>query len=681
MEATVLEYHIFFDSLGPALPSPPGSHIARCRAALAALSARIAPRLGRAGWHCEPFSLSLWDPADVATRCNHGWVSADTSATANLGHFITEPHLWGRVNVGESLDDEWFAVGLLLQVSVEQRDASVTVTNGDGELLLIEAAYAIPSWFTPECASNSVFLRCGHVHIVPLDSTTNGDAPLLLADGLRALRTGKHGRTVHAAVTWVVRARTEPLIGTDNVAHCPPRHGARCILPTRVASLLLVEPSLAAAATTAFAERGNGAIAGPFPHCALLPRGTVEAHVELGWYAYAKLMSARHPPDDGGFAMPLPSHPRHKETVGARIALGMELLLQYGRSHAGSSSISGGLGVGGASGDCSATGQEADGAGWESFDAELHSRGNYRGELPSSLLYARVRKEATAAYAAIVDGVRCPSPPGRTGWMTGMAQLARSLLIGDARSRLEAMALPAAEDLPVEESNSWFGVDAEQFEEEVRRRAAPTDKRTPTGQQCESKFGAVAAAAAVHAQAEAMQLRRVVSSVSVFVSGMSSPGGADLLVCVGQAVSLDTSRFLTALSGALGESDPEVSERRTRKGANEEHVNEAEAPDGFDGDMERDVESEEGEGSSEEEEEEEEESRKGLTELIAAMDRELRHSDLRTPPRENTNLRPVHLDLNLVKNLLDTHMYSAQQGVADPASNLLGGVAFCLDMR
>ena len=84
--------------------------------------------------------------------------------------------------------------------------------------------------------------------------------------------------------------------------------------------------------------------------------------------------------------------------------------------------------------------------------------------------------------------------------MTGMAQLARSLLIGDARSRLEAMALPAAEDLPVEESNSWFGVDAEQFEEEVRRRAAPTDKRTPTGQQCESKFGAVAAAAAVHAQ-------------------------------------------------------------------------------------------------------------------------------------------------------------------------------------
>ena len=50
---------------------------------------------------------------------------------------------------------------------LRQRDASITVRDADGELLLIEAAYCLPRWLTPEIALNRVFLRHGEVKLVP----------------------------------------------------------------------------------------------------------------------------------------------------------------------------------------------------------------------------------------------------------------------------------------------------------------------------------------------------------------------------------------------------------------------------------------------------------------------------------------------------------------------------------
>ena len=106
--------------------------------------------------------------------------------------------------------------------------------------------------------------------------------------------------------------------------------------------------------------------------------------------------------------------------------------------------------------------------------------------------------------------------------------------------------------------------------------------------------------------------------------------------------------------------------------------------------------------------EEEEEGEEGtgdaggtLTELMAAMDLELRErqktsdfelvqegaTDGDSPAREgepgrpaatseSEDTRPVDLDLNLVKNLLAS--YSAQQGFSGPVSNLLGSLGLTL---
>ena len=45
--------------------------------------------------------------------------------------------------------------------------------DNDGEFLLIEAAYALPKWLTPDTAANRVWLAGGRLHLVPLPSAAH----------------------------------------------------------------------------------------------------------------------------------------------------------------------------------------------------------------------------------------------------------------------------------------------------------------------------------------------------------------------------------------------------------------------------------------------------------------------------------------------------------------------------
>ena len=122
-----LEYQVYIDGASDA----PSAEIAtaRCRAALASITSYLSSRLDGCVWQREPFEL---------------WLSNEPTDA--------EPHLCGRMCCGDSVDDEWCAVGLLLQLTSQHPDATVVARDGDGELLLIEAAYSLPDWLTPENA-------------------------------------------------------------------------------------------------------------------------------------------------------------------------------------------------------------------------------------------------------------------------------------------------------------------------------------------------------------------------------------------------------------------------------------------------------------------------------------------------------------------------------------------------
>jgi SGT1 protein len=64
--------------------------------------------------------------------------------------------LYGSVNFGDSIADEWAIVLLLTQASEKNPELWLRMVDTDGEFLLIEGAYALPKWVTPEISKNRV---------------------------------------------------------------------------------------------------------------------------------------------------------------------------------------------------------------------------------------------------------------------------------------------------------------------------------------------------------------------------------------------------------------------------------------------------------------------------------------------------------------------------------------------
>ena len=62
----------------------------------------------------------------------------------------------GRTNYGDSVEDEWLIVYILLEISKKHADLWIRVFDTDGEFLLIEAANVLPRWLKPEISENRV---------------------------------------------------------------------------------------------------------------------------------------------------------------------------------------------------------------------------------------------------------------------------------------------------------------------------------------------------------------------------------------------------------------------------------------------------------------------------------------------------------------------------------------------
>ncbi|GAA5894726.1 uncharacterized protein JCM6883_002191 [Sporobolomyces salmoneus] len=103
-------------------------------------------------WHKQPFTLSL--------------TSLNYSTPLNQGQ-----HQWleGKTEVTDAVDDEWFIVFLLQQISIKWTEAVVGIEDDDGEFLLIEAADVLPNWVTPQNAANRLWIHQGHLHLIPLE--------------------------------------------------------------------------------------------------------------------------------------------------------------------------------------------------------------------------------------------------------------------------------------------------------------------------------------------------------------------------------------------------------------------------------------------------------------------------------------------------------------------------------
>ena len=88
------------------------------------------------------------------------------------GSIAGKAHYTGTLRYGEGVDDEWMLLAVLRQLSVSIKGIAVRAVDGDGQFMLIEAAEVLPDWMDPAGMDNRVFIRDGHLVVLPTVAST-----------------------------------------------------------------------------------------------------------------------------------------------------------------------------------------------------------------------------------------------------------------------------------------------------------------------------------------------------------------------------------------------------------------------------------------------------------------------------------------------------------------------------
>jgi hypothetical protein len=397
------------------------------------------------------------------------------------------PHLWGSLGFGDNVEDEWFVVWLLLELT---RAFPVTARawDNDGEFVLIEAAYALPRWLKPETAANRVWLHAGALHVVPLPRVA-GDAALPAAPtAAQALALVRGG----AVDTLAPGARVAAGLA-GRLAGYPARaralmHRAAAVLPARVAHLLAREPQLAAAAVEAFHCRDPGDVRAAARMAAVPPADPVPASVALSRCLYAQVALQQYRPPKGWPPLPPPSDPAAAAAeLGLKLTAGFEMLLaanpssyegaaggDQGDAAAGEGEGEGEGGGGGGGGGSAAVSELSDAAllldpGWRAYASRLQALGYFGGELEGSAAHAAATAAAAAEYRrteAYREATRALAAPARR---------VRALLVAAPPPDVGALRAAAAA-APPPDGEAWLREGSAQIDAELAQRQREADE-------------------------------------------------------------------------------------------------------------------------------------------------------------------------------------------------------------
>ena len=201
--------------------------------------------------------LQRWTHTYIWQRDSFVLVPCAASAETNPGG--VEPCLYGRVYWGENIDDEWFVVWLLQQLTLRWPSTVASVADNDGQFLLIEAADAIPRWLKPANAAQRVWLYRGKVHIIPLLTDKGLATAPTATTGPDLVRDPAVSTEASRATNDAIAARIATAAGFTPPTSAAPfavlTHRARLYLPRAIIGILRLDPGLIAPAVEAFVAR------------------------------------------------------------------------------------------------------------------------------------------------------------------------------------------------------------------------------------------------------------------------------------------------------------------------------------------------------------------------------------------------------------------------------------------
>ncbi|KAM9188224.1 protein ecdysoneless homolog [Mergus octosetaceus] len=579
------------------------------------IAERLAPLLAAYIWQRQPFRLRYVPPRGD-----------------------TPEHLGGNTRFGDNVEDEWFVVYLLREITRACPLLAARVDDNDGEFLLIEAAEVLPKWLRPENSDNRVFFYKGELHIIPLSETQEQDdcepsaACPTISQALRLLYTRSEeflaAEPIRAAVYKRISGYPEKIQASFHRAHC--------YLPAGIVAVLKQRPSLVAAAVQAFYLRDPVDLRACRTFQTFPPEQRVMTTVTFTKCLYAQLVQQKFVPDRrSGYTLPLSSHPQYKAyDLGMKLAHGFEILCSKSSKASPDSKRN-----------------EFSGPVWERFLNGLKEKDYFKGEMEGSAKYMELLHMAEDYFQqSLTKEESCIEvSPGDE-----ILSLLQTTTFDVKEFEREAACLPPEDD------DSWLEISPDDLEKMLKE--ATNEFHPSSDDEEEQKY----------------DLETVAESMKAFVSKVSTHEGAEMPWSSDEAhVTFDVDSFTKALDRILGADSEELDSDDLDE---EEDFN-------FSDEDDEDLDAE-----NQRQKQKPNELIGSLKSYMDEMDRELAHTNIGRSfttqkkgassakgttsedagpgsEAEDAELTPVDVDMNLVANLLES--YSAQAGLAGPASNIL----------
>ncbi|XP_042358684.1 protein ecdysoneless homolog [Plectropomus leopardus] len=576
-------------------------------------------------------------------------------------------HIGGSTQFGDNVEDEWFIVYLLQQITEAFPELAARVEDNDGEFLLIEAADYLPKWLNPDNSENRVFLYKGELHILPCPSKSSPvgvpkDVVPTVPQALALLSTHPEACQASPKIRSALRKRLEGYPEKIKTG----LHHAHCFIPSNVAMVLAQRPDLVAPAVSAFYLRDPVDLQACRSFKTFPPDTRVLTSVTFTRCLYAQLQQQQFTPDRrSGFTLPPRSHPQYKaHELGMKLAHGFEILCSKCRlpSSEPDAPVS-----------CNPQ--------WKGFMDSLKRNGYFRGELEGSAHHRELTRSAENFFKQSVASKSSALSPGEE-----VLQLLHSC----SAFSLEELKKQESQ-LPQEDSDSWLDITTQDLERMLQERSGGrADVGSQNASSTKQKQG-VGGAGERRKEMEndkeeeeaGYSLVAVSQGMKNFLNAMSSHEGAELPWSSStQPFSLEPDAMANALDRLLGTKEEEL-----------------DSDDLDDDDDDDDDEEENEEGSTGYTEMNGTETLDSLRRYMEEMDQELMSTNIGQSfnvknynkagvdngsphpaatdgvPRHEAQaeteeeIQPLDVDLNLVTNLLES--LSCQAGLAGPASNLL----------
>uniref|UniRef100_W8BJ81 Protein SGT1 ecdysoneless n=1 Tax=Ceratitis capitata TaxID=7213 RepID=W8BJ81_CERCA len=394
-------------------------------------------------WHKDEFQLQYRTECAQERLLNDEIKdSSNDSATA----LPLPPHLHGVTHYGDNIEDEWFIVHLLMELTREISGCVARVIDADGEFLLIEAADVLPTWANPDTCEQRVYLANGKMQLVQ-NSPSNSKKIMPVVTAVEKIRQNPTLYSVAKDIQDCIDERMKLFNGSTN----PAIHRQIARLPLGVASLLQKQPSLIASAVRAFCERDSIDLKACRSMRYFPPEQCVRANVRFTRCLYAMLMHANYKPDRkvGWLLTDDNTSEEYKEQiVGIKIACGFEILASQAKS---------------------ATKEENDPA-WRAYVKNLSAKGYFRENLEGSEEYKRLMSEARTYYTKNNERFRTAPLVGRE-----ILNLLKSM------ETSEDVFCDDENNLQPSDSDDWLNISADQLDAMLMERYGPKKLYKPNG--------------------------------------------------------------------------------------------------------------------------------------------------------------------------------------------------------